>query len=294
MSAEAAEPEIVRSGNACGAEVRNLDLAKPLSDETFDRVLAALVAHGVLVFRGQRLDEAQQVAFTGRFGEPDRYSLSAYCLADHPEILLVSNVQANGQNIGLADAGTTWHTDSSYLAIPPFATLLYAREIPVRNGVSLGDTLFASAAAAYEALPETMRARLDGLGAVHSYDGKHRARARLGRSDRKAPSAEERQRLAPVRHPVVRRHPISGRKALYVAAGECIGIPGLADDRAEALIEELAAHIVRPEFQYRHRWRVGDLVVWDNCQLQHLAIKDYALPERRLLHRTQVKGTVPR
>jgi taurine dioxygenase len=206
---------------------------------------------------------------------------------------LVSNVEENGENIGLADAGTTWHTDSSYLAVPPFATLLYAREIPMRHGVSLGDTLFASAAAAYETLPGTMQARIDGLIVVHSYDGKHRARAKLGRSDRKAPSREEQRRLAPVCHPLVRRHPISGRKALYVAAGECIGIPGMADAEAEALIGELAAHVVRPEFQYRHRWRVGDLVIWDNCQLQHLAIKDYAPTERRLLHRTQVKGTVP-
>lgn len=294
MPATTAEIEVVPSGRACGAEVRNLDLAAPLSDDVFDLVLGALVLHGVLVFREQNLDEAQQIAFTARFGEPDRYSLSAYCLADRPEILLVSNVRENGQNIGLADAGTTWHTDSSYLALPPFATLLYAREIPTRDGVSLGDTLFASAAAAYEALPAAMQARIDGLTAVHSYDGKHRARAKLGRADRKAPSAEEQERLAPVTHPMVRRHPVSGRKALYVAAGECVAIPGLADHEATALIEELAAHIVRPEFQYRHRWRVGDLVVWDNCQLQHLAIKDYALSERRLLHRTQVKGTAPR
>lgn len=293
MAVRAAQLEIEPSGRTCGAEVRGLDLSEPLSARTFARVLDALVTHGVLVFRAQNLSEAQQIAFTARFGEPDRYSLNAYCLPDHPEILLVSNVQVNGQNIGLADAGTTWHTDSSYLAVPPFATLLYAREIPTRDGVALGDTLFASAAAAYEALPATMQARIAGLGAVHSYEGKHRARAELGRSDRKAPSAEEQKRLAPVTHPVVRRHPVSGRKALYVAVGECTAIPGLAYSAAEALIEKLAAHIVRPEFQYRHRWRVGDLVIWDNCQVQHLAIKDYALPQRRLLHRTQVKGTVP-
>jgi taurine dioxygenase len=285
--------EVVPSGRACGAEVRGVDLSRPLDQAGFATVLDALVGHGVLVFRGQSLTEAQQIAFTRRFGEPDRYSLGAYCLPDHPEILLVSNVQVDGRNIGLADAGTTWHTDSSYLAVPPFATLLHAKEIPMRDGAALGDTLFSSAAAAYEALPAATRARIDGLVAVHSYAAKHQARARLGRSDRKPPSPEEQEGLAPVRHPVVRRHPISGRTALYVAEGECSAIESMANDEARELIAELAAQIVKPDFHYRHCWQVGDLVVWDNCQLQHLAIKDYALPERRLLHRTQVKGTVP-
>ena len=284
--------EIVPSGNACGAEVRGVQ-ASALDEAGFAAVHAALVAHGMLAFRGQELSEAEQIAFTRRFGEPDRYSLAAYCLPEHPEILLVSNVRVGGRNIGLADAGTTWHTDSSYLAVPPFATLLYAKEVPVRDGVALGDTLFASAAAAYEALPATLRTRLDGLVAVHSYEGKHAARARLGRADREPPRPEEKARLAPVSHPVVRRHPVSGRKALYVSEGECTGIDGMAEDEARALIAELAAHIVDPTFQHRHRWRAGDLVIWDNCQVQHLAIKDYAPAERRLLHRTQVKGTVP-
>jgi alpha-ketoglutarate-dependent taurine dioxygenase len=284
--------EIVPSGLACGAEVRGVRVSA-LDDAGFDAVHAALVAHGVLVFREQALGEAEQIAFTRRFGAPDRYSLSAYCLPDCPEILLVSNLQVDGRNIGLADAGTTWHTDSSYLAVPPFATLLYAKEVPVRDGVTLGDTLFASAAAAYDALPAALRARLDGLVAVHSYAGKHAARARLGRSDRQAPTAAEQDRLAPVRHPVVRRHPVSRRKALYVAEGECTAIEGMAAEEARALLAELAARVVDPAFQYRHQWRVGDLVVWDNCQVQHLAIKDYTLSERRLLHRTQVKGTVP-
>ncbi len=285
--------EIIPSGAACGAEVRGLDLGRPMDDAAFARVHDALVAHGVLVFRDQEIGEADQVRITRRFGEPDEYALSEYRLDGYPEILLVSNVQQDGRNLGLADAGTTWHTDSSYLAIPPLATMLYAREVPVQDGEVLGDTLFASAAAAYDALDDATKARIEGKTAIHSYEAKHAHRAGLGRSDRNAPKAHERKRLAPVEHPIVRTHPVSGRRALYVTAGECIAIPGMADAEALPLIEELAAHIVEPAFRHRHRWQAGDLVVWDNAQLQHLAIKDYALPLRRVIHRTQIKGTVP-
>lgn len=285
--------EVIPSGAACGAEVRGVDLARPLDDGTFGLVHEAFVAHGMLVFRDQALTEADQVRVTRRFGEPDEYALSEYKLDGHPEILLVSNVRENGRNLGLADAGTTWHTDSSYLAVPPFATMLYAREVPVRDGRVLGDTLFASAAAAYDVLDAATRARIDGRTAVHSYAAKHAHRAGLGRSDRKKPKADEQKRLEPVAHPIVRTHPVTGRKALYVTVGECTGIPGMDDHEALALIERLAAEIIKPEFQYRHRWQVHDFVVWDNVQLQHLAIKDYDLPLRRVIHRTQVKGAVP-
>jgi len=286
--------EILPSGSACGAEVRGICLARPLDESTFETLNAAFVRHGVLVFRNQTLSEPDQIRFTARFGEVDQYVLSEYRSPAHPEIMLVTNIQENGRNIGLADAGTTWHTDSSYLAIPPLATFLYAREVPVdASGRVLGDTLFASAAAAYEALSEVEQARLAGLEAVHWYHGKHAARAKLGRSDRNPPKADETQRLEPVGHPIARTHPVSGRKSLFVAEGECIAVPGMDEEEALALIAKLARHIVSECFQYRHRWRAGDLVVWDNCQVQHLAIKDYALPLRRLMHRTQVKGTTP-
>jgi taurine dioxygenase len=247
----------------------------------------------MLVFRDQRLSESAQIAFTAALGEPDTYTLGEYRSPRHPEILLVSNIREGGRNIGLADAGTTWHTDSSYLEVPPHATVLYAVEVPEAGGRVLGDTLFASAAAAYDALDDALKTRLDGLVAVHSYHAKHQARAALGRSERNAPSATEERVLAPVEHPVVRTHPRSGRKAIYVSAGECTGILGMGADEALALLEALAAHVVEPRFRHHHRWRAGDLVIWDNCQLQHLAIKDYALPQRRLMHRTQIRGSRP-
>ena len=286
--------EILPSGDACGAEIRGVDLALPLDAATEAAILAALVTHGMVMFRDQAVSPARQVELTAMLGEPDLYSLSEYRLADQAEVLLVSNIQKDGRNIGLADAGTTWHTDSSYLELPPFATLLHAIEVPVAaDGQVLGDTLFASAAAAYDALDPAVKDRLDGYHAIHSYEAKHAARAKLGRSDRNPPKDEEKDRLAPVPHPVVRRHPVSGRPALYVTTGECTAIPGIDEMEAVALIDELAMRTTDGGFIHRHRWRAGDFIIWDNCQLQHLAIKDYDLPLRRLMHRTQVKGTKP-
>ncbi|MCH9671829.1 MAG: TauD/TfdA family dioxygenase [Gammaproteobacteria bacterium] len=290
---EVTEINVLPSGSACGAEVRGVDISRPLSEPTFAQVRGAFFEHGMLVFRDQSISERQQIDFTARFGEPDQYVLSEYQAQGYPEILLISNLQREGKNIGLADAGTTWHTDSSYLPTPPLATLLYAREVPMQNGRVLGDTIFTSAAAAYDALTDATKATIEGLTATHWYHGKHQARAKLGRSDRNAPKPSEAEKLAPVDHPIVRTHPVTGRKALYVAQGECIGIAGWDEDKALALIDELAEHTVSTAFHYRHRWQAGDLVIWDNCQLQHLAIKDYALPLRRLMHRTQVKGTAP-
>ena len=292
-SNDAATIAIHASGAACGAEVRNVDLSRPLGPAGFTKIRDAFFAHGVLVFRDQHLTEAQQIAFTARFGEPDRYVLSEYQAPGYPEILLITNIRKDGKNIGLADAGTTWHTDSSYLPTPPLATLLYAREVPCRGTQILGDTLFASAAAAYDALSAAQRAQLAGLNATHWYYGKHAARAKLGRSDRNPPKESEENRLQPVDHPIVRTHPVTGRRALYVAQGECTGIAGWDEAPALALIDQLAAHTIAPQFQFRHHWRRHDLIMWDNCQLQHLAIKDYRDDEPRLMHRTQVKGAAP-
>ena len=285
--------EVIPTGHACGANIHGIDLSQPLDDPTFEKILAAFAKYGILVIHEQNVLPQQQIEFSKRFGEIDIYVLSEYTLDRYPEILLISNVQKNGKNIGLADAGTTWHTDTSYLKRPPLATFLYAKEVPIKDGVVLGDTIFSSAAAAYDKLNEAMKIKIEGLTAIHSYHGKHTARANLGRSNRIKPSQEENRALQPVEHPVVRRPPISGRKAIYVAAGECVSIPGLETEDALALIEELAAQITKEEFHYHHHWQEGDFVIWDNCQLQHLAVRDYELPLRRIMHRTQVKGPIP-
>jgi taurine dioxygenase len=209
---------------------------------------------------------------------------------DHPEILLISNIRdASSEHIGLADAGFTWHGDISYREYPSRCSLLYAKEVPQRDGRTLGDTVFANTIAACEALPEAMRRRLDGLKAIHRYA----MRRRIDNSPQPKLTEAQLAETPDIAHPIVRTHPYTGRKTLYVTAGKCIGIAGMPEGEALDLIAELDAHCVKPEFRYRYCWRVGDLVIWDNASAMHLAICDYALPERRLMHRTTVIGTRP-
>jgi taurine dioxygenase len=278
-----------KTGAACGAEIV-FDLSQPIGDSTFAELERHFHDNIIVFFRDQHLTEEQQIAFSRRFGELEIHIVRKYLLPDHPEILLISNIRdENGEHIGLADAGFTWHSDTSYRKYPSRCSLLLAKEVPHRDGRPLGDTVFANTIAAYEALPEAMKRRLDGLKAIHRYA----MRRRIDNSPRPKLTAAQLAETPDIAHPIVRTHPYTGRKALYVTAGECIGVAGMPDDEALDLIAELDAHCVKPEFCYRHQWRVGDLVMWDNASAMHLAICDYALPERRLMHRTTVIGTQP-
>jgi taurine dioxygenase len=168
---------------------------------------------------------------------------------------------------------------------PPRGSLLYAVEVPYNeHGEALGETLFVSSAAAYEALPAARQQQLLGLRAMH--------RAGAKQSVPGSQLADAVKDLPDVIHPVIRTHPLTGRRAVYVRAGECVGIVGMPDAEALPLIQELSDFVTRPEFLYRHQWRVGDLLMWDNCCAQHLAVKDYDLPQRRLMHRVTVNGSV--
>jgi alpha-ketoglutarate-dependent taurine dioxygenase len=274
---------------ACGAEIV-FDLAQPIDDAAFAEIERLFHDNIIVFFRDQHLTEEQHIAFSRRFGELEVHIVKKYLLPGYPEILLISNVRNEAsEHIGLADAGFTWHTDTSYRRRPSRCSLLYAKEVPERDGKPLGDTVFANTAAAYEALPEAMKRRLAGLKAIHRYS----MRRRVENSPRPKLTAAQLAETPDIAHPIVRTHPHNGRKALYVTAGECIGIDGMPEDEALDLIAELDAFCVRPEFCYRHRWRVGDLVMWDNASAMHLAICDYALPERRLMHRTTVIGSEP-
>jgi alpha-ketoglutarate-dependent taurine dioxygenase len=278
-----------KTGAACGAEIV-FDLSQPIGDSTFAELERHFHDNIIVFFRDQHLTEEQQIAFSRRFGELEIHIVRKYLLPDHPEILLISNIRdENGEHIGLADAGFTWHSDTSYRKYPSRCSLLLAKEVPHRDGRPLGDSVFANTIAAYEALPEAMKRRLDGLKAIHRYA----MRRRIDNSPRPKLTAAQLAETPDIAHPIVRTHPYTGRKALYVTAGECIGVAGMPDDEALDLIAELDAHCVKPEFCYRHQWRVGDLVMWDNASAMHLAICDYALPERRLMHRTTVIGTQP-
>ena len=280
---------VTKSGAACGAEI-DFDLAQNIDDATFHEIERAFHDNIVVVFRNQHLSNERHIEFSRLFGELEIHIVKKYLLPDFPEILLISNIRdERGEHIGLADAGFTWHSDTSYRRRPSRCSLLYAKEVPQRDGRALGDTVFANAIAAYEALPEDMKRRLAGLRAIHRYS----ARRRVADSPRPKLSREQLDETPDVAHPIVRTHPYNGRKSLYVTAGECVGIENMPDDEAIELIAELDAHCVRPEFLYRHTWQVGDLLMWDNTSAMHLAICDYVLPERRLMHRTTVIGTVP-
>jgi taurine dioxygenase len=268
-----------------GAEISDVNLGTNLSNDTFEKIEDAYNRYSLLIFRDQELMPDQHITFARRFGELEISPRTEFALPGYPEVLVLSNIIENGKPIGNADAGRTWHTDMSYTKTPPRGSLLYAREIPIENGRALGDTVFASAAAAFESLPKHEQVSLLGLRAIHR-----------GSAKKYAPGsklADMVKDIPDVEHPVIRTHPATGRKAIYVCEGECVAICGMADEESLPLIKRLADLVTRPEFCYRHRWRVGDLLMWDNATTQHLAISDYQLPLRRLMHRVAVNGTVP-
>lgn len=280
--------QIRKLADALGAEIAGVDLSANPDAASFAEIERVFNENTVVVFRGQRLSPQQHIDFSQRFGELEVNVMNEYALRAHPEILVISNVVENGRPIGLADAGRNWHTDMSYMPRPPRCSLLYALKVPENHGRPLGDTLFVSTAAAYDALSAAMQEKLASLKAVH------RSSARIRNAEQRSEQARQRGNALPdVTHPVVRTHPVAGRMSIYVREGECIRIVGMPDDEALPLIKTLSEFCVRPEFMYRHHWRVGDLVMWDNCTAQHLAVNDYQLPQERLMYRTTVNGTVP-
>ena len=274
-----------------GAEVTGVDLSQPLDDAAFRRVYDILLEHSVIFFRGQQLSPEAHVAFSRRFGELEIHVRKECLRPGFPEIFVVSNIIENGKPIGTQDAGSFWHSDLCYMREPSRGSLFYAREVPERDGVVYGDTLFASACAAYDALPDDMKTRLEGLKAVHSYvKGYHRPR----KSGPRPELTEEQKRRTPdVEHPLVRTHPETGRKCLFVNEGYTVGIAGLPQAESDELLHFLFGHITSAEFVYRHNWRAGDFLIWDNCAVQHRAMLDYDLPLRRRMERTTLTGTTP-
>ena len=277
--------EVRPASPATGAEILGADIGAGLDDNEFAAVRAAFDKHGVIVLRNQTLTPEKQVAFTRRFGEPEfNFNAARFGIDGSPEIYLISNVVEHGAPIGTRRAGETWHTDMSYAERPAGATMLYAVEVPVLNGLGLGDTCFANSAAAWDALPCAMQEEIRDLRGIFDFRGRKRS---------SPVSAEDIAQYPPVEHPIVRTHPRTGRKSLYIVRDDCTGIVGRDEETSRGLIEALADHIVRTEFIYQHRWQVGDVVVWDNCTVQHRAVQDYDLPQRRLLWRTTIKGDIP-
>lgn len=271
-----------------GLEIVDFDLARDLNDATFTLIEQAFNEHGLLLFRRQRINERDHIEISRRFGRLQDHVLKPFLLPDFPQILRISNIEQDGKPIGIGDAGLYWHSDTSYTAHPCRCSLLYAIQIPDKeNGRSFGDTIFGSLTAAYDALDESTRIMLEPLKAEHSY-GKHYQRMQAAGSKRPDLTEEQKKEVPKVIHPVIRPHPITGRKAIYVNDGYTTHILDKDDDESATLLQTLFEHTVKPEFTYRHHWEVDDLLIWDNSSTQHLAINDYALPQRRLLHRTTV------
>jgi taurine dioxygenase len=277
--------EIRKSGAPLGHEIRGVDLTCPLADSTFAEIEQAFNDYGVVVIRDQKLTPAQHLAFTRRFGETERYPVGNFTLPGHDEILVVSNIIENGQPIGLIDAGRNWHSDMLFTEKPPRCSLLYSLEVPHQDGKAIGDTLFASTSAAYEGLPDDLKNRLTGLKARHSFST-YAGTKTDGRE-------KEGAAFADVIHPLVRTHPVTGKKCLYLSHSLTQTIGKMNESETGDLVRQLIAHITSAPYVYRHQWRVGDLVIWDNCSSMHRAMFDYALPQRRRMHRTTVAGGRP-
>jgi taurine dioxygenase len=274
-------------GAPLGAEVLGLDLSRPLSNEDFARLHRAHLEHHVLVFRHQHITPGQQVAFSRRFGPLQIHVLRQFQLPSDPEVLIVSNIRENGQPIGLGDAGHFWHSDLSYKEKPSLGSMLHAQELPLEGG----DTLFANQHMAWESLPEHLKRAVAGLKAEHSYLNRY---ADLQKRNPWRPNLTQAQidEVKPVVHPVVRTHPETGRKALFVSEHFTTRIVGLPDGESRALLDELFDRSTRPEHIYRHQWQPQDMVFWDNRSLMHLAA---GCPDdqRRKLYRTTIEGDVP-
>jgi taurine dioxygenase len=270
-----------------GAEIVGIDLSTPLSDSDFARVHRAHLDYHVVVFRDQRITPQQHVAFSARFGPLQRHVLKQFALAGHPEILIVSNVVEDGKPIGLGDAGKYWHSDLSYKELPSLGSLLHAQELPSEGG----DTLFANQHLAYDELPAHLRTAIEGRSAEHSYLAKY---AELQKNAPWRPKLTEAQiaEVQAVVHPIVRTHPETGKKALFVSEHFTTRVVGLPEDESQALLNELFALSSRDALVYRHQWADHDLVFWDNRSVTHLAA---GCPDhlRRKLFRTTIEGDRP-
>lgn len=265
---------------ALGAEISGLDLSAPLSDATILAVRRAWLDHLVIFFRDQNLSPAQFLALGRRFGEAIEYPF-VKGLPEYPEIIPVLKLEHERVNFG-----GVWHSDTAYLDVPPMASMLVAREIPPYGG----DTLFANMYLAYETLSDGLKAMLEGLLAVNS---SAKADASRTREDRLKDSAREVKKDYAAAHPVVRRHPETGRRALYVNIAHTVRFDGMTEEESAPLLDYLFRHQTRPEFTCRFRWRAGSIAFWDNRCAQHNAINDYA-GHRRLLHRLTLAGDIPK
>lgn len=276
-----------------GATVRGIDLAQTMAEQDFARILWGLGRYGVLRFPDQHLNPADVQRFSELFGEiqgsisrrPDSDKLAT------PNVGILSNLREDGKYIGSPDAGQDWHTDMSYRDVMGFVNVLYGVRIPRRDGKPLGGTEFANMHMAYDALPNEIKVRLDGMTVTHDFE-KFWENMRQNHASTRPPLTEEQRRIRPpVVHPIFLTHPISGRKVLYANPGYATRINELPRDESDALLDYLFDFQLQPRFRWTHHWTENDLLIWDHLGTIHRAIADYGADEIRLIRRCQVMAT---
>jgi taurine dioxygenase len=267
-----------------GAEILDVDLRRA-DDETLEAVVAAFHRHGSILLRDQVMTPGQLTDFVARFGEPEDHTLKEYTFEDFPKVYRLSNRVVDGRPIGAHNDGVGWHTDYSYKAEPVMATMLYAVEVPAEGS----DTLIADGVAAWNALPDDRKAQLDGKVLHHSYQHFMATREYGAREL----SDELKAQNPDVFHPLVRTHPADGRKALWPSTGTVIEVMGMPNPEGLDLVQELVDFVTEERFVYRHKWRVGDILMWDNrCTLHTGTLFDDTRYTREM-HRLWVRGDTP-
>ena len=299
MVVTATRVAVDKVGGALGAEVRGVDLSKPLSDETFQQIFDAWLEHILLVFPDQVLTNEQHIEFSRRFGTLEVHPSRKHNVKDNPELLLLTNRKdAAGNYVSLRDGGSIWHSDLSYMAEPSRCSLLYAIDVPVDGG----DTEWANMYSAYDSLPQRFKEQIAGLRAVHQFDlidnprfgpPSHMTGEDLKGSIWEPKSAAVKARTPDAVHPIARTHPVTGRKALFVSRRFTVRVADMDPEQGESLLLELFDYAERPEHVYHHRWSKHQLLLWDNRCTVHLACGGVPDNQLRTMQRTTVRGAVP-
>ena len=278
---------IIESGKTLGARVEGLDLSVPLTEAQFAQLEQALGQYGVLSYPQQTLTSIQLKQFSERFGKLEVNVANMYQDVGLPEVMILSNKVENGKPLGLSDAGQDWHTDMSYSKMIAFTNVLYGIEIPHRDGEPLGNTEFCNMHAAYDDLSEALKTQLDGMSITHNFE-KFWEKMRLEKGQRPPLTDAQRAAKPPVSHPIFMTHPITGKKVLYANPGYSMRINELPQAESDDILAFLFKHQLQEKYQYRHRWSVGDVLMWDNMGTLHNAVPDYRPDEHRYIKRCQV------
>jgi taurine dioxygenase len=284
--------QIIPGTETLGARITGIDLGQPLSDVDFRTVLRALGAHGVLCFPDQTLGVPEFAAFGRRFGDLEINVANLYYEADHPDVMVLSNMKRDGKPVGLNDAGQGWHTDMSYSRDIALANVLHCQRAPRRNGKPLGETQFRNMHAAYDDLPEALKHKLEGRTATHDFAKFWDEMRKRPGSMRKPLTPEQRAKKPPVSQPLFRRHPITGRLVLYANPGYTMFIDGMDPRESGEILDFLFRHQERAEYLHAHHWTEGEVLMWDNIGTVHNAVADYTADEPRYMRRVQVMATL--